>query len=99
MNINYEGLIRQLMTGDRTTMKIAADVIRDLLSDLATTRTALAAAEKDAERYRWLRVQAPNAGDLSQLWVARGLGREWLWNTGVDEAIDAARAEDRQEKV
>jgi multidrug resistance efflux pump len=66
------------------TVRSQQDTITSLRSQLSAATAALEAAQKDAERYRWLRDKA-----------SEGTWRELAEVTaaGTDRAIDAARRE------
>ena len=68
---------------DKQDMRIEIDRLR---AELAAAQAALREAEKDAERYRWLRV---NSTQPTEEWSTHS-DPESL-DSAVDAAIDAAR--------
>ena len=67
--------------------------ICELEQENADLRAQLAEAQKDAERYRWLRqFQYIVSDDLAHLFPTWGPGTAYVtWQEAVDFAIDAAK--------
>lgn len=66
------------------------------LADIRIVLAALAAAQADAARYRWLRGGAPGHSERWSRWnLQRWDGSSWhsLERTALDAAIDAAMGE------
>jgi hypothetical protein len=59
---------------------------------IAELRAALAAAARDAERYRYLRNEVGHGKDQPHAVIDDDFGAGWLTEERLDEAIDAARA-------
>ncbi len=76
---------------DDQTIQPLAEVAK-LSAENEELRAKLAEAEKDAERYRWLRDIAPH--EIYAPSIAKPTefdGPKWLHGEAVDNAIDAAR--------
>lgn len=88
-------LAAEIAGRDQDAQQYRADLAREREAH-EQTKAALAAAQADAERYRWLRectgpiLAGMPTGEVS-------LGVQWLDTTDLDAAIDAARAAGRHD--
>ena len=71
-------------------LQVQSDEMSRLILELADTKAKLAEAQKDAQRYRWLRDGNDEKGSKAHKIAEKLYGMEW------DEAIDKAASAGRE---